>query len=207
MHHAKIIGLVGGIASGKSRVGQMLVELGAGLLDADRCGHSVLTEDAEVRETLRRRWGDTVFARDGSVDRALVAKRVFAGNDSEDERQFLEDLLHPRIRRRLEGEAKEMVEAGRPAIVVDAPLLLEAGWKDMCDLILMIDSSRETRLARARQRGWTDDQFAAREAAQWPIRKKHDAADAVIDNDGSEEQLHRSVRDFWDRFIATAQEA
>ncbi len=206
MERMKTIGLVGGVASGKSRVAQLLVDLGAGLLDADRTGHAVLAEDAEVRNALRQRWGDDVIAADGRVDRAAVAHRVFgAGEESAAERQFLEDLLHPKIRRRLEVEARAMAAAGRPAVVLDAPLLLEAGWGPLCDILLMVDASRETRLARARRRGWTEAQFDRRETAQWPIVKKRSAAGVIINNDGTEDELRDAVRQFWDRNILTSQ--
>jgi dephospho-CoA kinase len=201
----KTIGLVGGVASGKSRVGRMLVELGAGLLDADRTGHNVLTDDPDVHRSLRDRWGDGVFTPDGGVDRAEIARRVFGGTEAEAaDRQFLEDLLHPRIRRRLEAERREMVAAGRAAVVLDAPLLLEAGWGSLCDVVLFIDSSRETRLARARKRGWSEAQFDEREAAQLPIVKKRGAADVVINNDGTEDELRRSVHDFWNQYVIQA---
>jgi dephospho-CoA kinase len=203
MDGTKTIGLVGGVASGKSRVAQMLVEFGAGLLDADRAGHVVLANDLDVRNALRHRWGDDVFAADRSVDRSAVARRVFGpGDPAAVEREFLEDLLHPRIRRRLEIERRGMLDAGLPAVVLDAPLLLEAGWGPMCDIVLMVDASRETRLARARQRGWSEAQFNEREAAQWPIVKKRCAADAVINNDGTEDELRRLVHVFWNKHVA-----
>jgi dephospho-CoA kinase len=202
MDGMKSIGLVGGVASGKSRAAQMLLELGAGLLDADRAGHAILVTDPHVRHAIRERWGEDVFAADGSVDRAAVAGRVFkSDNEGFADREFLEDLLHPRIRRRLEAERREMVAAGRLAVVLDAPLLLEAGWGPMCDVVLMVDAERETRLARARKRGWSEAQFDEREAAQWPIVKKRQAADVVIHNDGTEDELRRSVCDFWNRYI------
>jgi dephospho-CoA kinase len=198
----KTIGLVGGVASGKSRVGQELAELGAGLLDADRTGHAVLANDTDVHVALRKRWGDEIFSADGSVNRAMVAQRVFGDSETEvADRQFLEDLLHPRIRYRLEAERREWLAAGRPAVVLDAPLLLEAGWGPMCDVVLMVDAKRETRLTRARNRGWSEAQFDEREAAQWPIVKKRQSADVVINNDGTEDELRRSVRDFWKRYI------
>lgn len=201
----KTIGLVGGVASGKSLVAKLLVELGAAWLDADRTGHAVLAEDAEVRDALRRCWGDSVFAADGSVDRAVLARHVFGGGvASKQERQFLEDLLHPRIRQRLEAEGQEMLRKGRPAVVLDAPLLLEAGWGPMCDVVLMVDAHRETRLARVRGRGWTEAQFDQREAAQWPIAKKRGAADVVINNEGSEFDLRDAVRQFWDKHVVSS---
>jgi hypothetical protein len=126
----KTIGLVGGVASGKSLVARMLAELGAGLLDADRTGHVVLAEDAAVQRELHERWGDAVFAADGSVDRSAIASRVFAeSGTAELDRRFLEELLHKRIRRRLlnlpertavnsliQGSAADMIKLAMIAI-------------------------------------------------------------------------------------------
>src|SRR4051794_22973741 len=98
----KIIGLVGGVASGKSLVARMLIELGAVHLDADRTGHAVLAEDADVRDALIHRWGDSILAPNGEINRSAVARKVFGTTPAAaNERKFLEDLLHPRIRERL----------------------------------------------------------------------------------------------------------
>lgn len=193
----RTIGLVGGVASGKSLVAKMLVELGAGLLDADRTGHEVL-KDGQVKAALRERWGEEVFTAGGEVDRQAVAARVFGSSEeARENRRFLEGLLHPRIRQRLEQQRREYAAAGRPAVVVDAPLLLEAGWGPMCDIIVFIDVPREKRLARARQRGWTESAFADREAAQMPVEEKRRAAHVVIPNDSSESELRRAVEQLW----------
>lgn len=198
----KTIGLVGGVASGKSLVGRMLVELGAGLLDADRTGHAVLADDAEVREAIRKRWGDSVLAANGSINRSAVAKRVFSETEAgEADRRFLERLLHPRIRRRVMRERDQFAAAGKPAVVLDAPLLLESGWDPLCELILFVDVPRQMRLERAQTRGWTEAEFARREAAQWPVENKRAAANVVIANDGSEGDLRAAVEDFWQRCI------
>ena len=199
----KTIGLVGGVASGKSLVAKMLAELGAVVLDADRTGHAVLAEDADVHKALAARWGDSIFASDGSVDRSAVAARVFAESKAgAAERRFLEDLLHPRIRRRLNYDRDQAAAADKPAVVLDAPLLLEAGWGPLCDIVLMVDVPREIRLQRAKSRGWTDAEFARREAAQWPVDEKQNLADAIIRNDGSERTLRDAVKDFWRQYIA-----
>jgi dephospho-CoA kinase len=198
----KTIGLVGGVASGKSRVAQMLVDLGAGLLDADRAGHAVLAEDVDVQEALRARWGGEVFDADGKVDRAAVAKRVFAdGPAAEVDRQFLEDLLHPRIGRRLQEQLDRYSAEKRPAAILDAALLFEAGWHRMCDVVLFIDAPRQLRLERAERRGWSAAEFARREAAQWPIDDKRRKADFTIKNDGTEMELQAAIRRFWDRHV------
>ncbi len=198
----KTIGLVGGVASGKSLVAKMLVELGAGLLDADRTGHAVLADDPAVQRKLHERWGDAVFAPDGSVNRRAIAQRVFAsGGTAELDRRFLEDLLHHRIRRRLLQMKDQFAAEGRPAVVLDAPILLEAGWGPMCDILLMVDVPREIRLKRALSRGWTEEEFNGREAAQWPVDDKRREAHFMIPNDGSAENLRQAVREFWQAHV------
>jgi dephospho-CoA kinase len=194
----KTIGLVGGVASGKSLVAKMLVELGAGMLDADKTGHAVLAEDPAVQRELRNRWGDAVFAADGSVDRSAIARRVFAsGGTAELDRRFLEELLHKRIRRRLLEKKDQFAAEGRPAVVLDAPVLLEAGWGPMCDILLVVEVPREIRLERARQRGWSEAEFDRREAAQWTVEDKRREAHFAIANHGSEDELRQAVREFW----------
>ena len=201
----KTIGLVGGVASGKSRVARMLVDLGAGLVDADRAGHAVLAEDADVQQALRQRWGDEVFATDGSVNRSAVAKKVFGqGKSAEAERRFLESLVHPRIGKRLAAQRDQLVAEGKQVVVVDAALLFEANWRPMCDVVLFVDCPRDVRLERARQRGWSDADFTWREAAQWPVQEKRRHADVTISNAGSEAELRRTVEEFWERHVAPA---
>jgi dephospho-CoA kinase len=198
----KTIGLVGGVASGKSLAGKMLVDLGAVLLDADRTGHAVIAEDADVREAVVGRWGKDILSSDGSVDRAAVARHVFAETAAgAADRKFLEDLLHPRIRRRLNQQRDEATAAGKPAVVLDAPLLLEASWGPMCDLVLMIDSPRDLRLDRAKGRGWSEAEFDHREVAQWPPDEKRRLSDVVIPNQGTDEELRSAIADFWHREV------
>lgn len=199
----KIIGVVGGIASGKSLVSQTLVELGAGLLDADRTGHDLLTADREVRDAALNRWGDSILTANGTIDRSAIAKKVFdPSHDGAADREFLEQLLHPRIRKRMLQLRERFDGEGKLAAVLDAPLLLEAGWGALCDIILYVDVEREMRWERARRRGWTAAEFARREAAQWPLKRKQSAAHVVITNNGTEAELKAAVQDFWQRKIA-----
>lgn len=194
----KTIGLVGGVASGKSLVAKMLIELGAGVLDADRAGHAVLAEDVAVQDSLRKRWGESVFNWDGAVDRKAIARRVFAAGDAAlAERRFLEKLVHPKIRDRLKTELSRLASEGHQIVVLDAALLFEADWATLCDLVVFVDSPRETRLKRALTRGWTESEFDSREAAQWPVDDKRLAADVVLANSGTEAELRAAVRDFW----------
>lgn len=200
----KTIGLIGGVASGKSLVAQMFVELGAGLLDADKVGHKVLALDLVVKHTLVVNWGPDILAPDGSIDRAKVAARVFGdGEQAGADRKFLESLVHPKIARYLAIRKADLQNAGHPAVILDAPLLLEANWRPLCDLVVFVDADRDIRLARALSRGWTPDEFARREAAQWPVERKRAAADVIISNNGDLDSLQKSVCDVWHKSVAS----
>ena len=192
----KILGLLGGVASGKSLVAQQLADLGAVVLDADRAGHEALRLPA-TEKAARQRWGDAVFGPDGHIDRGRLAQIVFAPPpDGPKERKFLEELTHPEIGRRLLAQ-KEHDNTLPPLAVLDAALILEAGWDKLCDCFAFIDVPREVRLARALQRGWTEGDFAAREAAQESLDSKRARADVIIDNSGSAEHTQGQVERLW----------
>jgi dephospho-CoA kinase len=193
----QIIGLLGGVASGKSLVARQLAELGAGVLDADGAGHAVLRLP-QVEAAARRRWSEAVFGPDGRIDRARLARIVFAGPpEGPPERDYLEQLTHPEIGRLLRQQAEAMAAAGTPAAVLDAPLLLEAGWDNLCGRLVFVDAPRQTRLERALARGWTKEDFAAREGAQESLDHKRMRADVTIDNSGLAERTQAQVERFW----------
>ena len=164
----RVIGLLGGVASGKSMVAAQLARLGAGVLDADRAGHEALRLP-QVEAAARQRWGDAVFGPDGHVDRARLKTIVFADPPAgPPERKYLEELSHPEIRRLLEQQAAAMEAAGVKVAVLDAPLILEAGWDRLCEKLVFVDAPPEVRLARALGRGWTEEEFAARQRRRNP---------------------------------------
>lgn len=194
-----VIGLVGGIASGKSYVGSLLESMGAHRVDADRLGHQVLMEK-EVRERLTQIWGPNILGEDGEVDRNKVGKLVFGNSfNAVAQRKQLEAIVLPRIR----SLAFERIAALRSlgvvplAIVIDAPLLIEAGWEAMCDFILFIDSPRVERVERAASRGWTEAHFAAREASQISLDEKRSRATHFLDN-SRQANIAQQVKHFWD---------
>ena len=193
----QVLGVLGGIASGKTFVTRELARLGAAAIDADRIGHAVLREP-EVREAVRRRWGDAVFS-DGEVDRAKLAAIVFgAGELAREELAELEKLTHPRITERICDEIGRLDKSGEaPAVVLDAPVLLKAGWSEFCDRMIYVDAPREVRLARVLERGWSEDEFECREAAQESLQAKRRIADFVIDNSRSAESTRQAVAQFW----------
>lgn len=189
----KVIGVVGGVASGKSLVTDCLARCGASVLNADLVGHEVLREP-EVIAALTQRWGPGVLDPNGQIDRRAVARIVFAPG-AEAEKAFLESISHPRIAQRLRDQLDAWRKAGNVDVVVlDAAIMLETGWATACDEIWFVDTPAEVRQERAKQRGWTEDQWKAREAAQWPVAKKRAAATRVIDNQGTPEETCRQVR-------------
>ncbi len=192
-----LIGILGGVGSGKSAVSDRLKTLGAVVLDADQLGHEVLRQP-EVKAELRRRWGETVMDAAGEIDRRKVAEIVFAATpQGREELAFLEQLTHPRIKQRLQTQLAELNVAGVRAAVLDAPVMLKAGWDRMCNLLLFVDTPRQVRRARVRQRGWTEADFAAREAAQEPVETKRSRAGVILDNSSSWDHLYEQVDRFW----------
>jgi dephospho-CoA kinase len=192
-----ILGLVGGIGSGKTVVANILRDFGAIVLDADRAGHAVLREPAMIA-AVRQRWGDRVIDATGQVSRREVAKIVFAaGNEAE--RKFLEELTHPRIKQLLEEELEHIRNSSPqpPVVVIDAALLFEAGWDKLCDKTMYVDAPRDLRLERAVSRGWSAEQFSAREAAQLPLVEKASRSQIVIRNARTLQNIREVLRLTW----------
>jgi dephospho-CoA kinase len=186
-----VFGLIGGIGAGKSTAAGCLAARGGFVIDCDKLGHVAL-ELADVKEKLRSRWGGDVFNADGTVNRRAVAGVVFG---TAGEREWLESVVFPEIGR-LADERIRAADADPAArfSVLDAAVLLEAGWKDRCDKVLYIDAPRDIRLKRLTARsGWVSQELTSRESAQWPAEVKKRHADAVIQNDGTREQLQQRV--------------
>ncbi|MHC4829018.1 MAG: dephospho-CoA kinase [Planctomycetota bacterium] len=197
------IGLLGGIASGKSFVAALLAERGAKRFDADRIAHQVL--DAEdVREAIRLRFGSEVFAEDGFVDRSRMAARVFENPAA---RAELESLIHPRVGVAImDGLAALRTAPGerREVAVLDVPLLLEAGLDGLCNELWYIDTDFELRLRRAATRGWTQGELERRESSQASVNRKRARADVVVPNQGDEEATRAVVQKLWERRVDLA---
>lgn len=199
-----VIGIVGGIASGKSFVSEQWSRLGAVVLDADQLGHEVLKEP-EVIESIRRRWGAAVIDEKGQVDRRAVARIVFAPPpDGPRELEFLEQVTHPRIEQKLRRRIEQLRRERRNDVVLlDAALLFEAGWDRMCDRILFVDADESIRRERAgRQRGWDEAMFSARQAAQGDLAKKRADADWVVDNSADPETTKQQIQAIWHSLTA-----
>jgi len=188
-----VIGLLGGIAAGKTTVARMLAELGAWPVNADEIGHAVLAQPG-VRGQLVALWGHGVMAPDGSVDRAKVARKAFS---EPKELAALEAITHPAILAELHRQIAAARAAGAPAIVVDAPLLVETELDAVCDALVFVDCPREVRRRRAAERGWDADELARRERLQTPLDVKRARARFVIDGNGPLETTTRQVQELW----------
>lgn len=166
-----VIGLIGRIGAGKSTVAARFATHGAGVIDADRIAHDVL-EEGDVRRQVVERFGPEVLDADGRIRRGAVAERVFGPGPAHAEAlEALEAIVHPRVRRRIAAELAAARErsAGGPArrhvVVLDVPLLVQAGWADACDLLVVVECAEPVRRDRLAARRWTAEQQAAREAA------------------------------------------
>jgi dephospho-CoA kinase len=193
-----VIGLIGGIGSGKSRVSALLAERGARVLSGDEAGHEALRQP-EVRARVVERWGPGVLDAQGEVDRRRLAGRVF-GEPAE--RRALEAMVWPWIGRRLrEQVAAARADPGVKFVLLDAAVLLEAGWNDVCDWLVYVHAPRAVRVRRlAGQRGWSAKEVEAREQAQLSLTDKARRADFALDNSGPPEALARQVDDLLPRW-------
>jgi dephospho-CoA kinase len=202
-----VVGLIGGIGAGKTRVAEDLASRGALVLDADAIGHTLL-QQTPARELVLRRFGDGILDRSGAeaegpprIDRRALGAIVFADPAA---KRDLEAILHPRMRRTFERAIARAVRLGRAkAVVLDAAVLLEAGWNELCDTVVFVDAPRERRLARLEaQRGWGAETLDARERAQWPLDQKRARADHVLINDAAPEALTAAVDTLWQTILA-----
>jgi dephospho-CoA kinase len=193
---SRVVGVLGGIASGKSAVARLLAGEDGVVIDADRIARELLEEPAHVEE-LAARFGREVVRRDGRPDRDALAARVFS---SPEERARLESWIHPLIRERIRATLEAAIARGAPRIVLDIPLLLENeaehGLAAECDELVFVEADPALRDARAvAARGWRPGEVARREALQLPLDAKRARADHVIHNDGSLADLERAVRE------------
>lgn len=197
-----VVGIIGGIGAGKSRLAAALAERGAQVLDADAIGHALI-DQAPAREQVLARFGRDILDPEQPVliDRKVLGKIVFSDPRA---RHDLEAILHPRMRRTFE-KAIARVQRRRtaPAIVLDAAILLEAGWDELCDLVVFVDAPRELRLARVSEsRGWSAEQLEIREQAQWPLDQKRAAAGTILHNGTDTKRFETEVTSLWARLRA-----
>ena len=188
-----VVGLVGGIGSGKSRVAALLRDRGGRVIAGDDLGHEALRQPA-IRDRVAARWGKEVLDDTGEINRRRLGAIVFADAG---QRHALESIVHPWIKKCMADlVAQAQADPAVRFVVVDAAILLEAGWNDLCDRLVFVEAPAEVRRQRiAAQRGWTAAEVEAREQAQLPLTAKAVRADYTLHNAGSLESLNREVDD------------
>ncbi|MBI4615322.1 MAG: dephospho-CoA kinase [Planctomycetes bacterium] len=198
-----LVGVLGGIAAGKSTLTQAFERFGARLFDADRIVHEIHRRP-ETKAAVRARWGDEVMTPAGEIDRPRLARRVF---DDPAERRALEEIVHEPVLAELARVATEMEGAlagpqdpdAPPAVlVVDAALLAETGLFRACRWLFFVDTPREERIRRARaEREWDEGEIDRREAHQMPVEEKRRLAGEIVRGDQGPAAIEERVREFY----------
>ena len=194
-----VIGVAGGIASGKSTVTRVFERLGARVLDADAIGHELLRTD-RLRDRIRGIFGEAVLTPEGEVDRRALGRLVFG---DEQARQRLNRLVRPAIRAEIHRRIAGMRDEGYDgAVVVDAPLLVDTGPTDLADRVILVTAPAVTRKERIiRRSGLSEEEAAQRIAAQVPDEKQARWADYVLENDGTLDELTQKAEALWKRIV------
>ena len=196
----RIIGLTGGIASGKSLVSQQLAERGAAIVDADKLGWETYRKGTETYEAVVEAFGRDIVGPDGEIDRSALGGKVFGDPEA---RRRLEDIVWPAIRRLASERLAGLRAQGAPVVVLEAAVPIEADWLDLVDEVWLVVTPPETARKRMMERnGLSAEQAESRLRAQLTNEKRRPYAQVVIENDGSLEDLSRTVHEAWSRLQA-----
>jgi len=195
----RIIGLTGGIASGKSSVARILESLGVVVIDADQLAREAVSPGEEAYRSIVAGFCDGILNPDRTINRQALGKIVFADPAA---RRRLERITHPAIARLADQRLTALRNAGAPVVVYMSPLLIEAGVTSRVDEIWVVYADRETQVARLMLRdGLGREEALQRLAAQMPMEEKRTLGRIVIDNSGTPEETERQVKDLWEREI------
>lgn len=194
----KTIGLTGGIGSGKSTVSQMLAELGAFVIDADKVGHEIYLPGKEAWQQVTTAFGRDILAPDETIDRKKLGALVFG---SDEVRRKLNGIVHPLMFHDIDRRIKaKRAEGFTKPIVVEAAILIEANWLPLTDEVWLVVTNKSAVIDRvATQRGMAAKDTEARIASQLSDSERRKHAQVVIENDGSLEELQQKIRVAWRR--------
>jgi dephospho-CoA kinase len=199
------IGLTGTVGAGKSTVGRLFETWGARRVDADELARRAVEPGSPALAAIRDRWGEEVLTEDGHLDRAAMRREVFGRPE---DRERLEAIVHPAVRALRDRELEAARREGARVVVVEVPLLFEAGLEGEFDHVVVVDAPVEERKRRVlEERGLDEATFRAIDESQWAAGRKREAADLVIENDGTREELERRVRRAWEHILAWVEEA
>jgi dephospho-CoA kinase len=195
-----LVGLTGGIGSGKSTVSRLLAEHGAVVLDADAFAREAVGTGTEGLDRVVQRFGSDVLGPDGELDRSKLAAIVFV---DEGARRDLESIVHPFVRQAIADGITENASSDRVVVLVN-PLLIEMGTHRDCDVVIVVSAEPDTQVARSVASGMDEADVRARMAAQLPLDERARHADVVLDNEGTIEELARRVDELWPELAARA---
>lgn len=191
----KVIGLTGGIGSGKSAVARLLAELGAIIIDADKIGHEALKPDTEIWQEVVAAFGQQILTPDGNINRKKLGEIVFGNPES---LSTLNQIMHPRMYETIKAQLEGYRQRGVRVVVLEAPLLLEAGWTSLVDEVWVTVASEATVLRRLQERtGLSEPESLARIRSQLPVKEQVSHADIVIDTDYNLDELRVNIEKLW----------
>ncbi len=195
----KVIGIVGGIASGKSTIAGMLESLGADVIDADKICHQLINTK-DIALDITKKWGNHVQDIHGKIKRHVLAEIVFSDRE---ELSALNRIIHPKAIEQIKSRISKLRnEAVTQAIVLDAALLVESNLTNICNIVLFVDTNKERCKVRVQNnRKWPLDEITKREKFQGLLPQKREIADVVINNNHSKEDTLNQIKDFWCQFI------
>jgi dephospho-CoA kinase len=193
----RVIGITGGIGSGKSTVASFLAELGAVVIDADKTGHELLRSDTPVRREVIAAFGEQILDANGEIDRHKLGDIVF---DNPEARLRLNRIMHPRMKQQVAEQIKTYAAKGASVVVIEAPLLIEAGWASVVDEVWVTTASEATIMRRLQKRsGLSASESTARLRSQLPAADRMKHADVIIDTDCSLDELEAKVKTQWQK--------
>jgi dephospho-CoA kinase len=193
----RVIGLTGGIGSGKSTVSQFLAELGAEIVDADKIGHMSYLPGTDSWRELVKTFGKGILTEDNTIDRKKLAAIVF---NQPEKLKLFNSIVHPRMYRIAEQQIEELRRKGVKEIILDAPILFEANWTPLADEVWVVVADEGHVIKRASSRsGLSEAQIKARIRAQMSDEERIKRANAVIYNNGTAEDLREKVKELWQR--------
>ena len=193
-----IVGLTGGIASGKSLVAQVLRDMGAQIIDADKIVHSLLSSGEEACNEVIVHFGETIRLPDGSIDRRKLGDIIF---NHPEERTWLNNCIHPRVFQAYKQKVRHLIDRQPDSIVVlDAALLIETGYNRYMDKLIVVYADQQDQVKRLMERDrFTLEQALARISSQMPLDEKRKYADYVIDNTGTREASEQQTREVFEK--------
>ncbi len=196
----KVIGLTGGIGTGKSTVSQFLAELGAVILDADKVGHAAIKPDTQVWREVVAAFGDQILTPTAEIDSKKLGGIVFGNAES---LARLNRIMHPRMRDMMQDRIEEYRRQGKEVVVLEAAVLLEAGWTSLVDEVWVTVAPEPTVLKRLMERsGLSEQETLARIRSQLSSAERLKSADVVVDTDCSLDELRVRTGELWQKLQA-----